>query len=330
MEKDPEIKGEGNSYTTEFRQYDPRLGRWLSLDPLMSMFPDMSPYVAFDNNPVYFVDPYGLASTNGDEGEEGVDPLGTGGTSECDDGKGIGNEGSIENGGGDWNNAKSEGSNIEKAIKRTGIGGDGNLSTNDGLTYRGTFICHSTENFQKNQFYEKHSFVTDYSLKALKEQSDLNKVAGVYIESVGILGKNNFNDIVSKSSVTNTFVIRDNFIYHKQTIETENIHFHPFTGEVLLKSYTTTVVEEKQYFINANFKGGDNMLDDDKLYRKSNSNTMCSKVSALDIDTSVKNLILQAVQVNLKIKKEALSDLENEGIKSQQEEIELQINLGYD
>jgi RHS repeat-associated protein len=78
MEKDPEMKGEGNSYTTEFRQYDPRLGRWLSLDPLMSMFPDMSPYVAFDNNPVLYVDPYGLASTNGNEGEESG--------SECDDG----------------------------------------------------------------------------------------------------------------------------------------------------------------------------------------------------------------------------------------------------
>ena len=50
MEKDPEMKGDGNSYTTEFRQYDPRLGRWLSLDPLMAQFPDMSPYVAFDNN----------------------------------------------------------------------------------------------------------------------------------------------------------------------------------------------------------------------------------------------------------------------------------------
>ena len=35
MEADPELKGNGNSYTTEFRQYDPRLGRWLSLNLLM-------------------------------------------------------------------------------------------------------------------------------------------------------------------------------------------------------------------------------------------------------------------------------------------------------
>jgi RHS repeat-associated protein len=71
MELDNEPKGNGNSYTTEFRQYDPRLGRWLSLDPLMSQFPWMSPYVAFDNNPVLFTDPLGLAPINGDEGGEG-------------------------------------------------------------------------------------------------------------------------------------------------------------------------------------------------------------------------------------------------------------------
>ena len=62
MELDIEPKGNGNSYTTEFRQYDPRLGRWLSLDPLMAQFPWMSPYVAFDNNPIYYTDPYGLSS----------------------------------------------------------------------------------------------------------------------------------------------------------------------------------------------------------------------------------------------------------------------------
>src|SRR5690606_13932407 len=55
----------GSSYTTEFRQYDPRLMRWKSVDPLMAMFPWMSPYVAFDNNPVYYKDPLGLAAEGG-------------------------------------------------------------------------------------------------------------------------------------------------------------------------------------------------------------------------------------------------------------------------
>ena len=79
MEKDPEMKGDGNSYTTEFRQYDPRLGRWLSLDPLMQQFPEMSPYVAFDNNPIVYTDPYGLKAANpgtdpGGEGEPDMGP----------------------------------------------------------------------------------------------------------------------------------------------------------------------------------------------------------------------------------------------------------------
>ncbi len=60
MEKDDNVKGLGNSYTTEFRQYDLRVGRWLSLDPLMAEFPWQSPYVDFDNTPIYFVDIKGL------------------------------------------------------------------------------------------------------------------------------------------------------------------------------------------------------------------------------------------------------------------------------
>lgn len=59
-EKDNEIKGAGNEYTTEFRQYDPRLGRWLTVDPLFYKFPWQSPYVAFNNNPIFFADPRGL------------------------------------------------------------------------------------------------------------------------------------------------------------------------------------------------------------------------------------------------------------------------------
>jgi len=63
QEKDDEIKGKGNSYTTPFRSYDPRLGRWLSLDPLASSFPWQSPYVAFDGNPIYYNDPAGASAT---------------------------------------------------------------------------------------------------------------------------------------------------------------------------------------------------------------------------------------------------------------------------
>ncbi len=57
MEKDDEVKGGGNSYTTMFRQYDPRLGRWLTIDPVT--YEGMSPYNAFDNNPITIIDPSG-------------------------------------------------------------------------------------------------------------------------------------------------------------------------------------------------------------------------------------------------------------------------------
>jgi RHS repeat-associated protein len=60
MEKDDEVKGNDNSYTTEFRQYDPRVARWLSIDPVVHH--QFSPYSAFDNNPIFYTDPSGADS----------------------------------------------------------------------------------------------------------------------------------------------------------------------------------------------------------------------------------------------------------------------------
>ena len=70
MEGDSEFKGQGNSYTTEFRQYDARLGRWLLLDPLMDKFPWQSPYCAMDNNPICLVDPQGDAAGGPGDGDD--------------------------------------------------------------------------------------------------------------------------------------------------------------------------------------------------------------------------------------------------------------------
>ncbi|HEX8514581.1 MAG TPA: hypothetical protein VF868_00170, partial [Bacteroidia bacterium] len=56
--KDNEVSGNGNSYTAEFWQYDPRLGRRWNVDPIT--YPWQSSYAAFNNNPIVFNDPSGL------------------------------------------------------------------------------------------------------------------------------------------------------------------------------------------------------------------------------------------------------------------------------
>ncbi|MDW8418425.1 MAG: RHS repeat-associated core domain-containing protein, partial [Chitinophagales bacterium] len=59
MQSEDEICGDNNSYTTEFRQYDPRVGRWWSVDPRENKFPSHSPYSAMLNNSILFKDENG-------------------------------------------------------------------------------------------------------------------------------------------------------------------------------------------------------------------------------------------------------------------------------
>jgi RHS repeat-associated protein len=60
MEKDDEMHNQGGtSYDFGARQYDARLGRWLSIDPLAVKYPDLSPYSFVANDPVSKIDPDG-------------------------------------------------------------------------------------------------------------------------------------------------------------------------------------------------------------------------------------------------------------------------------
>jgi RHS repeat-associated protein len=59
QEKDDEIKGTGNSLDFGARIYDSRLGRFLSLDPLMTKYPSESPLSFVGNSPLIFIDPDG-------------------------------------------------------------------------------------------------------------------------------------------------------------------------------------------------------------------------------------------------------------------------------
>jgi RHS repeat-associated protein len=54
QETDNEIKGEGNSVNYTYRMHDPRLGRFLSRDPLSSKYPFYSPYQFSGNIPIRF------------------------------------------------------------------------------------------------------------------------------------------------------------------------------------------------------------------------------------------------------------------------------------
>ncbi|WP_338356624.1 RHS repeat-associated core domain-containing protein [Yeosuana marina] len=60
QEKDDEVKGKSNSYNTFYRQYDSRIARWTSIDPITHH--QMSQYQSYDNNPLYWTDSRGSST----------------------------------------------------------------------------------------------------------------------------------------------------------------------------------------------------------------------------------------------------------------------------
>ena len=67
QEKDNEIKGAGNSYDFGERIYDPRVVRFLSVDPLTKEYPWYTPYQFAGNKPIVFIDRDGLEEARPDE-----------------------------------------------------------------------------------------------------------------------------------------------------------------------------------------------------------------------------------------------------------------------
>jgi len=59
-EKDNEVKGDGNQQDYGLRIYDPRLGRFLSTDPLAKSYPMLTPYQFASNSPIAGVDLDGM------------------------------------------------------------------------------------------------------------------------------------------------------------------------------------------------------------------------------------------------------------------------------
>jgi RHS repeat-associated protein len=74
QEKDDEVKGDGNSINYKYRVHDPRIGKFLSIDPLTKNYPWNSPYTFSENRVIDAVELEGLESyvitnTYGDNGE---------------------------------------------------------------------------------------------------------------------------------------------------------------------------------------------------------------------------------------------------------------------
>jgi RHS repeat-associated protein len=57
MEEEDNQKGEGNALNTYYHLYDPRLGMWLGIDPVVHE--SQSPYSAMNGNPILYADPSG-------------------------------------------------------------------------------------------------------------------------------------------------------------------------------------------------------------------------------------------------------------------------------
>lgn len=55
-ENDNEVKGEGNQQDYGMRIYDPRVGRFLSVDPLTKDYPMLTPYQFAGNKPIFALD----------------------------------------------------------------------------------------------------------------------------------------------------------------------------------------------------------------------------------------------------------------------------------
>jgi RHS repeat-associated protein len=55
-ENDNEVAGDGNQYDYGFRIYNPRIGKFLSVDPLTNKYPELTPYQFASNMPIIAVD----------------------------------------------------------------------------------------------------------------------------------------------------------------------------------------------------------------------------------------------------------------------------------
>ncbi len=61
-------------YETDFRGYDPQIGRFHQIDPIGEIFEDWSPYSYAFDSPIIFNDPLGLAAEEANENDQKQKP----------------------------------------------------------------------------------------------------------------------------------------------------------------------------------------------------------------------------------------------------------------
>jgi RHS repeat-associated protein len=75
QEKDNEVYGAtGTSYAFEYRMHDPRVGRFMSIDPLAAKYPCNSPYAFAENKVIQFIELEGLECAAGFAGSQPSSP----------------------------------------------------------------------------------------------------------------------------------------------------------------------------------------------------------------------------------------------------------------
>lgn len=80
QEKIDEIKGNGNYIDFKYRGYDPRIGRFISVDPLFKKYPYYTPYAFSGNRVIDAFDLEGLEPVKRPQGKQGVDYFPVSGT----------------------------------------------------------------------------------------------------------------------------------------------------------------------------------------------------------------------------------------------------------
>lgn len=95
QEGDDEVKGEGNSVEYKYRRHDPRLGRFLIIDPLASKFAYNSPYAFSENRLIDAIELEGLEKVDVDKKSDPYFTIAGGGKSTWDGGTSV-NSGKLQ------------------------------------------------------------------------------------------------------------------------------------------------------------------------------------------------------------------------------------------